>query len=47
MFNKFKLRGNVPTAIRSDEEMKSIDKEAADKSFKEEKKKLDIFLQQK
>ncbi len=47
MFNKFKLRGNVPTAIRADEEMTSIDKEAADKSFKEEKKKLDIFLQQK
>ena len=47
MFNKFKLRGNVSAAIRSEEEMSFIDKEAADKSFKEQKKKLDLFLRQK
>ena len=47
MFNKFKLRGNVSIAIRSDEEMASVDKEAADNSFKYQKKKLDLFLQQK
>lgn len=46
MFNKFKLRGNVSGAIRSDEEMQSIDKEVADNLFKNQKKKLDIFLQQ-
>ena len=47
MFNKFRLRGNVSGAIRSDDEMSSVDKEAADKSFKDMKKKLDLFLQQK
>ena len=47
MFDKFRLRGNVSVAIRSDEEMSSVDKEAADKSFKDLKKKLDLFLQQK
>ena len=44
---KFRLRGNVSGAIRSDDEMSSVDKEAADKSFKGKKKKLDLFLQQK
>lgn len=44
---KFRLRGNVSGAIRSDDEMTSVDKEAADKSFKDMKKKLDLFLQQK
>ena len=44
---KFRLRGNVSGAIRSDDEMSSVDKEAADKSFKDMKKKLDLFLQQK
>jgi len=44
---KFRLRGNVSGAIRSDDEMSSVDKEAADKSFKDKKKKLDLFLQQK
>ena len=43
----FRLRGNVSGAIRSDDEMSSVDKEAADKSFKDKKKKLDLFLQQK
>ena len=44
---KFRLRGNVSGAIRSDDEMSSVDKEAADKSFKDKKKKLDLFLKQK
>ena len=44
---KFRLRGNVSGAIRSDDEMSSVDKKAADKSFKDKKKKLDLFLQQK
>ena len=47
MFNKFKLRGNVTGAIRSDDEMTAVNKEAADNSFKEQKKKLDLFLKQK
>ncbi len=47
MFNKFKLRGNVSRVIRSVEEMASVNKEIADNSFKEQKKKLDLFLQQK
>ena len=44
---KFRLRGNVSGAIRSDDEMSSVDKKAADKSFRDKKKKLDLFLQQK
>ena len=47
MFDKFRLRGNVSVAIRSDEEMSSVDKEAADNSIKDKKKKLDLFLRQK
>lgn len=47
MLKNFILQGNVSGAIRSDEEMASIDKEIADNSFKEQKKKLDLFLQQK
>ena len=47
MLNEFKLRGNVSVAIRSEDEMASVDKEAADNSFKDRKKKLDLFLQQK
>ena len=47
MFNKFKLRGNVSGAIRSDDEMASVNKDVADNSFKEQKKELDFFLQQK
>ena len=35
MLNKFKLRGNVSVAIRSEDEMASVDKEAADDSFKD------------
>ena len=44
---EFELQGNVSVAIRSDEEMTSIDKKAADIFFKEQKKKMDSFLQQK
>ena len=44
MFKKFKLRGNVSVHIRSDEEMASIDKHAADLFFKEQKKKLELNL---
>ena len=47
MLKNFILQGNVSGAIRSDDEMASVDKEAADKSFKKQKKKLDLFLQQK
>ena len=47
MFNGFELRGIVSAAIRTDDEMALFDKETADNSFKEQKKKLDIFLQQK
>ncbi|WP_026652149.1 DUF4304 domain-containing protein [Butyrivibrio proteoclasticus] len=47
MFNRFKLKGNVSGAIRSDEELASIDKRAADETFKIQKKRLDAFLQQK
>ncbi len=43
----FKLQGNVPVHIRSETEMESIDKEAADGYFKDQKKKLDLFLKQK
>lgn len=45
MLKNFILQGNVSGPIRSDEEMASIDKEIADNSFKEQKKKLDLFLQ--
>lgn len=47
MFNRFKLKGNVSGAIRSDEELASIDKRAADETFKIQKKRLDAFFQQK
>ena len=44
-FNKFKLKGNVSTAIRSDEDLKCIDKSQAEIVFKTQKKRLDDFLQ--
>ena len=47
MFRKFKLQGNVPGAIRSDEDMKKIDKNLADSAFKQQKKKLDIFMKER
>ncbi len=43
---KFKLQGNTSSHIRSEIEMASIDKNAADSSYKEQKKKLDLFMQQ-
>ena len=45
IFNKFELKGNVTTAIRSDEDMKCIDKSQAEIVFKIQKKRLDEFLQ--
>ena len=39
--------GNRPGAVRADEEMKNINKEAAENAFKTRKKKLDIFLQER
>lgn len=47
MTEEFKLRGSVPIAIRTEEEMASIDKESADNFYKEQKKKLDFFMQQR
>ena len=47
MLKNFKLQGNVSGAIRSDDDMVSIDKEVADNSFKAQKRNLDLFLQQK
>lgn len=38
IFNRFKLNGNVTTAIRSEEDMKCIDKTIADNAFKTQKK---------
>ena len=39
MLKNFKLQGNVSGAIRSDDDMESIDKAVADNSFKEQKRK--------
>lgn len=47
MFGKFKLQGNVSGAIRSDEDMKKIDKNLADSAYKQQKKKLDIFMKER
>ncbi len=44
IFDKFKLKGNVTTAIRSDEDIKCIDKSQAEIVFKTQKKRLDEFL---
>ncbi len=44
IFNRFKLQGNVSTAIRSEEEMKHIDKTIADNAFKLQKKRMDDFM---
>ena len=44
MIDNFKLQGIASGAIRSDEDMLAIDKETADNTFKEQKKKLDSFL---
>ena len=47
MLKKFKLRGNMSGAIRSDEEMKAVNKVEADNAFKTQKKKLDHYLLEK
>jgi len=47
MIKDFELQGIASGAIRSDEEMKTIDKELADNVFKLQKKKMDFFIQQK
>ena len=47
VFRKFKLKGNRPF-LRTDEEMKSIDKVEADKAFKLYKKEhIDTLLKSK
>lgn len=47
MFGKFKLQGNVSGAIRSDEDMENVNKDIADSSYKQQKKKLDIFMKER
>ncbi|MBO6113494.1 MAG: DUF4304 domain-containing protein [Lachnospiraceae bacterium] len=47
MGGNFKLKGNVQGAIRSDNDMKLIDKKAADEAFKCNKKRIDIYLKDK
>ena len=42
----FKLQGNVSGAVRSDDEMSSINKEIAEKAFKTHKKELDTFMKE-
>lgn len=42
---KFVFNGAANHAIRLDEELKNIDKIAADKAFKVQKKRLDAFMQ--
>lgn len=44
IFNKFKLKGNVANAIRSEEDMKQIDKTISDNAFKMQKKRMDEFM---
>lgn len=43
-FKRFVFKGAARTHIRSEEEMKSIDKAIADKVFKMQKKRLDAFM---
>ena len=47
MNHSFKIQGNVSGAIRSDDEMRLIDGNLAEKSFKTQKKILDSFLKGK
>lgn len=42
----FKLQGIVSGAIRTDNEMRLIDKELAEKAFKTQKKRLEFFLKE-
>ena len=47
MLEDFIIMGNLPVAIRSDEEMTKINKEEADNAFKFHKKILDEYLKKK
>ncbi|MBR1816372.1 MAG: DUF4304 domain-containing protein [Lachnospiraceae bacterium] len=47
MIGNFELKGNVQGAIRSDEDMKLIDKKVADNAFKCYKKRIDVYLKDK
>ncbi len=47
MGHNFILQGNVSVAVRSEAEMALIDKESAEKAFKNQKKELDTFLKDK
>ena len=47
MIHSFKLQGCVAGAIRSDDDMKLIDRDLAEKAFKTQKKELDAFFKEK
>lgn len=47
MKSRFILRGNVPSAIRSDRDMCAVDPKAADRAFQTQKKILGAFLKEK
>ena len=47
MIRNFELQGCVAGAIRSDDEMKLIDRDLAEKAFKIQKNELDIFFKEK
>lgn len=47
MIHSFKLQGCVAGAIRSDDDMKLIDRDLAEKAFKTQKKELDVFFKEK
>ena len=44
MFYRFHLKGTVAAAIRSEEDMKNMDKTIADNAFKIQKKRFDEFM---
>lgn len=44
MFHRFHLKGTVAAAIRSEEDMKNMDKTIADNAFKIQKKRFDEFM---
>lgn len=47
MNSRLILRGNVPSAIRSDRDMCAVDQKAADRAFQTQKKILGAFLKEK
>ena len=47
MNSRLILRGNVPSAIRSDRDMCAVDSKAADRAFQTQKKILGAFLKGK